>query len=192
MENQFENVPEAEPLSFRAGDFVHWRKPSLSLTYPPGAYALEYVAVLESNGATRFSVEGSAVDGVFEFSALNGVTAGYLPGVYHWTLKVTRTADGASRTIDQGRFEVLPDLAGVTGDQRSHNERMLDQINSLMEGRAKSDADSYEIAGRKITKLKPQELIDWQRHYQRLVNAERGRRTDKKKPGRTIHKVRFV
>jgi len=192
MQNEFENVPDVEPLDFRAGDHVQWRKPNLAQVYSPDLYSIHYVAVLETDAASRFTLDAVAVGGVFEVQALNTATAAYAPGLYHWTLKVNRIADGATRTLDQGRFEVLPDLASATGDQRSHNERMLDQINALMEGRAKSDADSYEIAGRKITKLKPQELMTWKEHYQRLVNAERNQRTGKKKPGRKIHKVRFV
>ncbi|MEP1934956.1 MAG: hypothetical protein ABJJ37_27090 [Roseibium sp.] len=190
MGNVFDEVPTVEPVSIRAGDFVQWRKPDFAADYSPSTYGLQYQAVLESDGATRITLAATNVDGVFEVSAPSATTAAYAVGVYHWSAVITRNSDSAKRTINQGRFEILPNLAAATGDQRSHNERMLAQLEALIEGRAKSDVDSYEIAGRKLAKLSPAELMDWAAKYRRLVRKEADNRAGKN--GRQVHKVRFL
>ena len=190
MAHVFDDLPACEPITLRAGDTLIWRRADLAATYAPADYGLDYVAVLETDAATRFTLTAANVESVFEVTATPLTTASYTAGLYHWTATLTRLADNAKRTIDQGRFEVLPDLSAASGDQRSHNERMLDQLEAVLEGRAKSDAASYEIAGRKITKLSPQELMDWAARYRRLVRQETERRTGK--AGRTIIKPRFL
>ncbi|MBD8875428.1 hypothetical protein [Roseibium polysiphoniae] len=190
MGNLFDEIPDVEPLIIRAGDFVQWRKPDLAADYPPSVYALEYQSVMEANASIRFTLNATDLDGVFDVSAASAATASYETGVYHWVAVMTRISDGAKRTVNQGRFEVLADLATATGDQRSHHERMLAQLEALLEGRAKSDVDSYEIAGRKIAKLSPEQLMDWAAKYRRLVRKEREQRAGNS--GRKVHKVRFL
>ena len=69
---------------------------------------------------------------------------------------------------------------------------MVDKIESLLEGRADSDVDSYSIAGRSLSKLSFEELIKARDYFRSEVKqekaaelAERGLST-----GATI-KVRF-
>lgn len=190
MGNLFNDIPDAEPVRIRAGDFVQWRKPDLAALYTPELYGLTYQAVLEADAATRITLSATEADGVFHVAATSAETGGFEPGTYHWAATLTRLADGEKRTAAQGRFEVLPDLAKTSGDQRSHSERMLSQLEALLEGRARSDVDSYEIAGRKIAKLSPSELTDWAARYRRLVRKEREER--KGTGGRKVHRVRFL
>ncbi|MGV2976471.1 hypothetical protein AB1P65_13530 [Roseibium alexandrii] len=189
MPNLFDEVPEIEPIDFRAGDTVAWRKPDLSADYAPSLYQLDYTAVLETNGATRFVLTATDSGGVFEILALPAMTGAIEAGLYHWTASMTRLSDSAKRTISEGRFEVLPDPTAAVGDLRSHNERMLAQLEALLEGRAKTDAASYAIAGRTITKLSPEELTDWAAKYRRLVRKEKDQRAGKS--GRKVHRLRF-
>ncbi|MBD8894032.1 hypothetical protein [Roseibium litorale] len=190
MANLFDEIPNVEPLNIRAGDHVQWRKPDLAADYPPSSYILDYQAILEANAETRFVLSARDEGGSFLVSATSADTEDLVPGLYHWVAVITRISDGAKRTINQGRFEILPNLATATGDHRSHNERMLSQIEALIEGRAKSDVANYSIAGRTLTKLSPEELTKWAATYRRLVRKEREARSGKS--GRKVHKVRFL
>ena len=40
----------------------------------------------------------------------------------------------------------------------SHNKKMLDAIEAVLEGRITSDVEAYQIAGRQITKISITEL----------------------------------
>jgi len=58
-------------------------------------------------------------------------------------------------------------------DPRSHNEIMLQKLESLLEGKADSDVSSYSIAGRSLNKLGPAELLEWRDYYKREVASEK-------------------
>ena len=77
-------------------------------------------------------------------------------------------------------------------DPRIHAEKMLTKIESLLEGKADSDVSSYSIAGRSLTKLSFQELVDARDYYRREVVKHKNDSLTKrgKKSGSTIQ-VRF-
>lgn len=188
MANIFDDVPSLEPKSFRAGDLVEWRKPFAD--YPAASYRIEYVIAPETDASQRVTVMADAEPDGQRVSLASSQTSGLNPGIHHWTCFVVRIADEARRTLAQGRFEVLPNLAVASGDQRSHAERMVDQLQALIEGRALSDAASYEIAGRKITKLSPDDLTKWLAHYRRELRLETNRRNGRS--ARKLHRIRFT
>ena len=82
-------------------------------------------------------------------------------------------------TLQSGRIEILPDLTQATSvtDLRSHVKKVLDAIESLLEGKASADILGYSIAGRSISKMNPTELIEWRDlyrvDYQREIDAEK-------------------
>ena len=47
---------------------------------------------------------------------------------------------------------------------------MLGKIQSILEGKADADVASYSIAGRSLTKLGIDELLQWRDYYRREVN----------------------
>ena len=49
---------------------------------------------------------------------------------------------------------------------------MLEALQALELGRAGYPFDSFQIAGRSITYLKPDEIIKWRNYYARIVAAE--------------------
>ena len=77
-------------------------------------------------------------------------------------------------------------------DPRIHAEKMVAKIESLLEGKADSDVSSYSIAGRSLTKLSFQELVDARDYYRREVVKHKNDSLVKrgKKNGSTIQ-VRF-
>ncbi|KZL00447.1 MULTISPECIES: hypothetical protein [unclassified Pseudovibrio] len=184
----FEEPLSCEPSRLRAGDFVSWRRDDLARDFPPDDLTLSYVGTLEGEAPEKIEFTATAENGGFLVSISGDDSSTWTSGAYQWAAFITRKSDGARKTVGSGRFEVLPDLAsGDAIDLRSHNRRMLEQIEALLEGRAKSGVASYEIAGRKLTKLTPKELADWHTHYRKLVRIE-----DRKRTGRGSHRLRKV
>ncbi|KZL21128.1 hypothetical protein PsAD2_00412 [Pseudovibrio axinellae] len=184
--NGFDEPLSAEPKTMRAGDFISWRRDDLAQDFPPVDYTLSYVGTLEGKAPEKIEFAATALDGGFFVSLGADENSGWIAGAYRWAAFITRKSDSERLSVDSGRFEVLPNLwAGDLPDARSHNRRMLDQIEALLEGRAKSNVAAYEIAGRKLTKLSPKELADWHTHYRKLLAIEERKRT-----GRASH--RFI
>jgi len=69
--------------------------------------------------------------------------------------------------IAAGLVQILPDIAAAesTTDHRSHAKKVLDALESVMEGKATKDVGSYSIGGKSISKMSPSELIEWRSFY---------------------------
>ena len=81
---------------------------------------------------------------------------------------------GADGTDDLLAYETMVKVeatAATARDVRSINEQMLDKINTAL--LAKDDHISLSIEGRSITRHGYDEILKLQKHFQRLVNAER-------------------
>lgn len=184
----FEEPLSAEPKVMRAGDFASWRRDDLAKDFSPADFTLSYVGMLAGEAPSKIEFSATALDGGFFVGLGANENGDWKAGVYRWVAFMTRISDSARMTVGGGRFEVLADLASEDAiDLRSHNRRMLEQIEALLEGRAKSNVASYEIAGRKLTKLTPKELQDWHTHSRKLVRIE-----DRKRTGRGSHRLRKV
>jgi hypothetical protein len=195
MANAFDaaNAPEGLPTSIVVGDFVQWKRSDLVSDYPVDSYSANYVFRRE-NGLGEFQIEssGSSPSSHFIFTASNSSTYAYEAGKYFWQLEIIRTSDSERIVISRGEIEVIADLDVSGTDIRSHNEIMLSKIESLLEGKADSDVSSYSIAGRSLTKMGFQELVDAKNYYKsevlrekRLIDAKNGR------SGASTVKVRF-
>lgn len=156
------------PPKLSAGD-------SLSRTYQLEAYpaAAGWVlsfSLVSSSALISITTTGTADGHVLEVGA--STTAAYAPGMYAWAAYVTRAAERI--TIANGRIEILRNLATATGgaDLRSHARRTLDAIEATIEGRASSDVLSYQIAGRSLSKIPVNELLELRDRYRRDVRAE--------------------
>ncbi|WP_068310464.1 hypothetical protein [Polycladidibacter hongkongensis] len=184
----FDAPLSVEPKVVRAGDFTAWRRDDLAQDFSPADFTLSYVGTLAGDAPARIAFTAAAVEGGFFVRLGADETGAWTPGVYQWAAFITRDRDGARKSVGGGRLKVLPDLAnGAPQDLRSHNRRMLAQIEALLEGRALSGVASYEIAGRKLTRLSPKELAEWHTHYRKLVKSEERRRK-----GRGAHRLAKV
>lgn len=197
MANLFDaaNAPEGEPTEIVVGDFLQWKRSDIAQDYPTSSgYTAEYVARITGGGSTEIKLPQAAgsTDDYYLFSVSSVDSALFLPGLYHWQLEITQTSSGNRIVVDIGDFEAIPDMDSNQADPRIHAEIMVDKIESLLAGKADSDVASYSIAGRSLTKLSFQELLDARDHYRREVvqhkNAELVKRG--KKNGSTIQ-VRF-
>jgi len=194
MANLFDaaNAPEGEPTEVVVGDFVQWKRSDLVADYPVATHSAEYVARITGGGATEHKIAATESADYYLFTITSAESATYDAGLYHWQLEITQTSSGNRIVVDIGDFEFIPDMDDNQADPRIHAEKMLTKIESLLEGKADSDVSSYSIAGRSLTKLSFQELVDARDYYRREVVKHKNDALVKrgKKNGSTIQ-VRF-
>lgn len=191
MANLFDstNAPQGEPFEIVAGDFIQWKREDLTTDYPSASYTLKYSARLQGGQFQEIEITAGNNHLV---QVSKSVSEGYLPGKYSWQGYIVRNSDSERILIASGVWTVLANRDQDDSDPRSHAEIMLSKIESILEGRADSDVDSYSIAGRSLSKLKPKELTDWRNYYRVEVQKEQAKLNAKNgKASQTTMKVRF-
>ena len=186
MANLFDvdHVREGEPTEIVVGDFLQWKRSDLVADYPPAEYSAEYVARITGGGANEIKLPSTENVNYYLFTVPSADSVDFEPGYYHWQLEITQTSSGNRVVVDQGDFNVLPDLDNNQADPRIHAEIMIAKIETILAGKADSDVSNYSIAGRSLTKLSFAELMDARDRYKRELvqhenkeNAKRGRKT---------------
>ena len=197
MANLFDpnEAPEGEPTEIVVGDFIQWKRSDIAADYPTSSgYTAEYVARITGGGSNEIKIPQSAssTDSYYLFTTDSDPSSGFIPGLYHWQLEITQTSSGNRVVVDIGDFEAIPDMDSNQADPRIHAEIMVDKIQTILEGKADSDVSSYSIAGRSLTKMSFQELVDARDYYKREVISHNNRELVKrgKKNGATVQ-VRF-
>ena len=174
MANLFDvaNAPEGEPKEVVVGDFIQWKRSDIAEDYPTSSgYTAEYVARITGGGSTEIKMPqaASTTDDYYVFSVSSETSETFLPGLYHWQLEITETSSGNRLVVDIGDFTAIPDMDSNQADPRIHAEVMVAKIQTILEGKADSDVSSYSIAGRSLTKLSFQELLDARDYYRREI-----------------------
>ena len=174
MANLFDvaNAPEGEPKEVVVGDFIQWKRSDIADDYPTSSgYTAEYVARITGGGSTEIKLPqaASTTDDYYVFSVSSETSETFLPGLYHWQLEITQTSSGNRLVVDIGDFTAIPDMDSNQADPRIHAEIMIAKIQTILEGKADSDVSSYSIAGRSLTKLSFQELLDARDYYRREI-----------------------
>lgn len=183
MTNILTTVQKKIPYLFYSGDTVKWKITTLNSDYSNSDYTLTYYFRLDSDGTTNFTVTATADSSDYLITLSASTTASLTSGVYNFIAYVTRTSDSARVTVDRGSIEVKPNLAASTSATRTHAKKMLDLIESLLEGRATKDVSSYSIAGRSLNKMSIQELTDWRNYYKAEYNRELSRQRNENSDG---------
>jgi hypothetical protein len=193
MANIFDatNAPETEPLEIVAGDFVQWKDSILPADYPIADYSLVYVA-RSVTGSDEFQVTATTANGYYLLTILSATTAALPPGLYRWQKEIIKTSTSQRVVIKRGEFKVVVDLDVSGVDSRSHAEIMVTKIESILAGKADSDVQSYSVAGRSLTKMSFQELLDARNFYRSEVMREKAKEDAKNgRQGASTVKVRF-
>lgn len=136
-----------------------------SVSYPPSDFTV--TLQLRLGSAAPIIVNMNNSDG--EHKGLLELT-GRDAGLYNYVLSV-EDADSNKATIASGTLTVLADPAN--SDARTHAQRVLENIEAVIENRATKDQQSYSIAGRSLTRMSVDELIKWREHYRQEVSRER-------------------
>ena len=181
MANLFDTdlARETEPETIIAADRLIWKRTDLHADYANSSYTLKYSARLEGTGSTEIEITASASGDDYLVEIESATTASYTAGVYHWQAYITRNSDSQRLTVDTGTWEVVANRDAATTDPRSHARIMVEKIESVLEGRAASDVNSYSISGRSLTKIPIPELLQFRASYRaeyvREVRRERAR-----------------
>lgn len=175
LANRFDpaNSPIIEPERIVVGDFIQWRRTDLGTDYPNDAYAATYVARITGGGSSEIQIAGTAYNSDYLFSVSSSVSAGFTAGFYHYQLEMVRNSDSERIVIDRGTFTAAVDLDVNGTDPRSHAEIMVDKIETVLQGRADADVLSYSINGRSLSKMPPNELVEWRDYYKREFLMEK-------------------
>lgn len=149
---------------------------SFSYEITTGDYSADdgFSAVLVLRADTSITSNSTSVGTTHTFAELPAVTALWTEGHKNYVIYVT---DGTDQfTVESGvaEVELRADLKAGAADVRTHAQKMLDAIESVLEGRATADVSSYAIGGRSITKMSIEELLELRRLYQREVRKETG------------------
>lgn len=194
MANLFDasNAPTTEPDTVVVGDFIQWKRTDLGDAYPPASYTATYVARITGGGNTEVQVTGTASGSDYLFTVTSAQSTSFVAGLYHWQLEIVQNSSQNRIVVDRGFFTAIVDLDVNGSDPRTHAEIMLGKIESILQGKADADVSSYSVAGRSLTKLSFQELLDARDYYQREVNKEKVAEKIRKgqNTGATV-KVRF-
>jgi len=166
------------PSQLRSGDMFSWAE---SLSDYPASAGWTLAFVLTKYGQPKITIAATANGNDYAISIVPASTRLWVSGIYSWMAYVYKEAGGLiteKHTLESGQVEVLPDITQATSqtDIRSHAKKVLDALETLLEGKSLNDAQSYSIGGRSISKMSPEELIKWRsfykNEYQRELEAE--------------------
>lgn len=192
MANLFDssNAQSGEPQEMVAGDFVQWKRDDLTSDYPSSDYTLKYSARLQGSGGVEIEITGGSDHLV---QVLSSTSVDYTPGFYNWQAYITRNSDSARVVVSSGIWKVIANRDTDSTDPRSEAEINLQKCLDVYAGRIGSDVESYSIAGRSLTKLKPEELRKEINYWQGKVNQERNKAAIKAgKASSSTIKARFL
>jgi len=150
------------PKQITAGDTISFTE-SVSGYAPEDGWALSYTLVTATKKIEITSSDNG--DGLHLVAETAANTALYAPDDYNWQSYVTKAAERFS--VATGAVTIKPNFAGSARDARSHVKKTLDAIESLIEGKAGKDVDSYSIQGRSLSKMNITELLEWRDKYKR-------------------------
>ena len=165
------DVPSIEPVEFYAGDTISWTRRMSSFPADQGwALAYRFVNKDISRAVQQADITPDGSQFLIQIPA--DETAALLPATYQLIGYVT---DGTDRYIVADatvRVREDPAVDGEPFDFRTQNERVLESINALIEGR--EDVEEHAIDGRQLRQMKMDDLIKWQQVYSGRVMREKG------------------
>lgn len=109
-------------------------------------------------------------------------------GHYSYQAKIVNALSGKVSYVATGRIESTVGFGGqIEGhDTRSHVKKVLDALKAMIENKASKDQIYYMIEGRALSRIPPEDLLNWlgvyQKKYTDELNAEKranGKKVDK-------------
>lgn len=171
-------APIGDPVTIVKGRYIAWRK---IVDADAALYSIRCIFQPRSGGAAQ-TVTGSQDGEYWTFALTGSVSNAWPEGDHDFDVVVVRLSDSEQAIIASGSCKVF----ASTADRRSHAEIMLVKIESILEGRAASDVESYSIGTRSISKMSIQELTRWRDYYRSEIGetgAGDGRKRNKVKVG---------
>lgn len=161
------------PVSIMKGRFTAWY---ISSDVDAATITLKTVFI---SGGAKIEFDGVPDNGKWTFTASSGDTETLTSGVNTVDVVAVRNADDQETVLASTTCNVFVD----TEDRRSHASIMLQKIESILQGRADADVESYTIKSRSISKMSIPDLIMWRDYYL----AELGREPGRSRQAKTVH-----
>ena len=148
-------IPANEPERVFSGDTVKWSR-SFS-DYSSAEYDLKYKLIGEINQELTAAADGTG----FLVTVSASDSSMWAPGRYRLVGYVEKTDLSERYNVYEGELEVLfnPAFVGDDYETRSFWHRVYDNLQAIIEGKAKQNDSSYTIAGRSISKMSWDELL---------------------------------
>lgn len=172
-----DQIPTVEPSIYIDGSTIFW-----SIGWSYATSRLQYSVRNRKEMKTDVTLVATAIDGGFRFTIGPSTFANLKTGDLVWVKEAVRISDDAVSPLSSGDLKYF----AADADRRTHAEIMVSKLESLIEGRADHDVESYSVGSRSITKMSIDELIKWRDFYRAEVN--RGESSSvitgpKKRPG---------
>jgi len=154
------------PSILQAGITASW-----SYALPSHYSNCDFTYILQGPG--KIEINATVSGGEIHVNETAAATKQWVPGVYRFQLIA---AAGADRHIAQtGTVEIKPDFGDLPAnhDFRDHDEKMLDAIKSVLEGRIPKDVESYTIDGRSLARIPIAELMKLKRTYTMAIRNKK-------------------
>lgn len=167
-----QKTPTVYPDSFGLGTTL---KVSRTFTDYPASDGWALTLALNGPTVKSFTAQSDGDSFLITISATDSTT--YLQaGKYTWKEYASK---GAERYLIGGDiFDITPDFSTLAADgAKTDNQKILDAINAKLTGRITSDAESYSIAGRSISKIPFADLMKYKAIFEMRVARERGNYT---------------
>ena len=163
-------IPTVVPSRFAAGDTVKFTRSFSDYSAADG-----WTYVIYFNGAQAMSKAGTtAADGIgFAITLATTDTDDFTtPGAVRYQERVTKA--GETYTVGEGTVDVARNYNGAAaGAAQTHEEKTLAVIEAAMSGRLTSDIESYQIAGRAVSKIPIEQLSRLRAQYAAAVRFQR-------------------
>lgn len=188
MTNLFdvENSPFVEPDWVIKESFVQWRR---QLSYNDTLYRVYYEVHDEAHSQfVEYLGTYDSDNDWWLFAVGNGDFDALKLGDNRWDLYAERISDTERVLIGTGVVTVYQS----SSDRRTHAEVMVTKIESVLEGRADHDIESYTIKNRSLTRMSVKELTGWRDYYVAEIQRTGGSTTGDNKPSRNTLRVRFI
>lgn len=128
----------------------------------------------------------------FRTTVSANTTSSWVAGDYSVKQWVERS--GERYTVATGNLKILPDPATMVAgsDTRSHLEKVIANIEAMLEGKSTKDVQEYTIGDRQLKHMTTSELLVWRDKYKAQLASENAANSMNSGPrrGRKIH-VRF-
>lgn len=150
-------VPDSVPDHFPAGTTVKFTR-SLNDFLPSDGWS--YTIYL--NGLTqKFNKAATVTDNIFQIEFVPTDTANLNPGPFRYAERLTNSVTGEVYDItgDELVINVEPNVgSAAAGVFNTWEERTLVIVEAALSGRLTSDIETYQIAGRSVSKIRISEL----------------------------------
>ncbi len=187
MANLFDraNYPTQEPTELYVGDRWMWKRTDLGTDYPTASYALTYTLRHLHSGNTHIDITAIEDGNDYIVEIPSATTSGYTAADYRWYAFITRSSDSQSFSPTRTAWLGRPNRVSSNDDPRTHAEQMVYKIELVLNNRADADVMSYSIAGRSLSKMSPDELVQWRDYY--LAEVAKERRAEAIKLGKGVN-----